>query len=322
MGLAGQNQVRQFYPGLDFPGHATITALKGGTVGDLACLSADGTVAAAGEPVKIFNLNAAGNLVASDSIKASNLVYAKSVAYTAPILGSVTFSALAAPTVGELVTVEIVIKGFGSYSPEDEYVKKAFYKVVTGDDQEAVVDGLITSLNRNFSREVGASISSNPFFAFTKTGTTTTAALVITEKDQILSYVVGKKERVNIDFSADIKSTVLPTKTVVSSTQGIGSGKTVASMEWYLKGERNDFYREAGYPHNLENSYEINPAGTYNLIELAYYDEGRDEAKKSNKQITIAMPFTNLAGNAAINLLIAELNTAFGAGTLDALAVV
>lgn len=321
MGLAGQNQVRHFYSGLATPGHTSITALKAGTVGDICVLSADGTDVAASTACKIFKLNAAGNVVASDTIKPENLVYAKAIEYVAPTLGKVTFSALAAPTVGELVTVEIVIKGFGSYSPEDEYVKKAFYKVVTGDDQEDVVDGLIASLNRNFSREVGATASSNPYFSFTKTGTTTTAALVITEKDQIGNYIVGKKERTNIDFTADMKATVLPTKTVVASTPGIGSGKTVASLEWYLKGERNDFYREMGYPHNLENTYEISPSGTYNLIELAYFDEGRDEAKKSKKQITIAVPYTNLAGNSVTNVLINDLNTALAAG-MTQLAVV
>jgi len=314
MGLAGQNQVRHFYSGLATPGHTSITALKAGTAGDIVVLSADGTDVAANTACKLYKKNAAGNIVASDTIKPGNLIYAKAIEYVAPTLGVVTFSALAAPVVGELVTVEIVVKGFGSYSPEDEYVKKAFYKVVTGDNREAVVDGLITSLNRNFSREVGATASTNPYFTFTKTGATTTAALVITEKDQVDNYVVGKKEKTNIDFYADLKMTTLPTKTVVASDPGIGSGKTVASMEWYLKGERNDFYREAGYPHNFENTYETSKTGTYNIIELAYFDEGRDEAKKSKKQITIAIPYTNLAGQAATNVLINDLNTALSAG--------
>ena len=54
-------------------------------------------------------------------------------------------------------------------------------------------------------------------------------------------------------------------------------------------------------------------------IEIGYWEEGRDEAKKSNKQLTLAMPFTNLAGNSTINDLISDLNTALGAGSVDAL---
>ena len=43
MALAAQNQVRNLYVGLDFPGHASVSALKSGSNGDLALLSADGT---------------------------------------------------------------------------------------------------------------------------------------------------------------------------------------------------------------------------------------------------------------------------------------
>ena len=404
MGLAGQNQVRQFYPALDAPGHTTVALLAAGTVGDIAILSADGTDVAASTDFKLFKLNAAGNVVSSDLIKPANVQYAKAVSYSAPTLGKVAISGLAVPTANELNTVEVVIKGFGSYSPEDEYVKKAFYKTVTADTAEEVVDGLIVSLNRNFSREVGATASANPYFSFLKgataqniivttaptadasaqvtvdgvvypvalldldtdqeaaakiaavldsiagitaaavasttvtitstsavnivyapltTGTTVTqaitaadAGLVIVEKDQSLNYVVGKKEKTNIDFTADMKSTTLPTVTATASSPGVGSGKAVASMEWYLKGERNDFYREMGYPHNLENSYETSVSGTYDIVEIAYFDEGRDEAKKSKKQITIAFP---VSARTNANLFIDDLETATGL-TIAALA--
>jgi hypothetical protein len=87
-------------------------------------------------------------------------------------------------------------------------------------------------------------------------------------------------------------------------------------MEWYLKGERNDFYREAGYPHNLENSYEVSISETYDIIEIAYFDEGRDEAKKSKKQITIAFP---VSARTNANLFVDDLETATGL-TIAALA--
>tara|TARA_R110000772_G_scaffold62137_1_gene139632 strand:+ start:41969 stop:43183 length:1215 start_codon:yes stop_codon:yes gene_type:complete len=404
MGLAGQNQVRQFYPALNAPGHTTVAAVSAGTIGDIAILSADGSDVAANTDFKLFKKNAAGNVVSSDLVKVANVQYAKAISYQAPVLGSVSFSGLAVPTVGELNTVEIVIKGFGSYSPEDEYVKKAFYKTVTGNTAESVVDGLIASLNRNFSREVGATASSNPYFSFTKGSTaqtvtvgtaptvsadasvtvngtaytvallstdtdilaagkiaavlngitgvtsanggtavaTTTstfpititydplttgsvaavaitaasAGLIIKEKDQSQFYVVGKKERTNIDFTADMKATTLPTVTKIASDPGIGSGKSIASMEWYLKGERNDFYREMGYPHNFENSYEVSATGTYDVVEIAYFDEGRDEAKKSKKQITVAFP---VSARTNANLFVDDLETATGL-TIAALA--
>lgn len=405
MGLAGQSQVRQFYPALDAPGHTTVALVAAGTVGDIAILSADGADVAASTDFKFFKLNAAGNVVSSDTIKPGNVTSAKAISYQAPTLGKVTIDGLAVPTANELNTVELVIKGFGSLSTEDEYVKKAFYKSATGNSALSVVNGLITSLNRNFSREVGATASANPYFSFLvgypaqtidvdvaptadasasvvvdgvsyavallnadtdiqaagkiaavlnaidgitaanggttvvtisstvavsiaynelTTGATATTAgqvaadagLVILEKDQSQFYVVGKKERTNIDFSGDMKSTILPTVTTVASSPGVGSGKLVASMEWYLKGERNDFYRGAGYPHNLENSYEVSVSGSYDLVEIAYFDEGRDEAKKSKKQITLAFP---VSARTNANLLVDDLETATGL-TIAALA--
>ena len=323
MALAAQNQVRNLYVGLDFPEHATIAALKAGANGDLALLSADGTVAAAGEAFMLYSKSNKGTLVSSDIINPANVLYAKSVQYTAPVLGTTTVSALTVD-LNTLYTIELVIRGYGSLSPENEYVKKAFYKAVTGDDQEAIVDGLITSLVRNFSREVGATATTNPYFSFAKTGTGATAALVITEKTDWAdaSFDPDTMQRLNLDFLVNAQFTTLPTVVATASSPGVGSGKQVATDEFYLKGERNDFMRGAGYPHNFKNTYTADPSASYNTIEIGFYEEGRDEAKKSKKSVTVNLPFTNLAGNSVINLLIAELNTVLGAGSVVALPTV
>ena len=89
-------------------------------------------------------------------------------------------------------------------------------------------------------------------------------------------------------------------------------------MERFLLGERGDTFRTNGYPHNLVGPSLVSTAdGKYNLIEISYYDEGRDEAKKSKKQLTIAMPFTNLAGNSVANNLVDDLQTVLGASALS-----
>lgn len=319
MALAAQQQVRQMYVGLDFPGHANVAALQGGTVGDLALLSKDGTAPAAGDDFVLMKLNADGT-VTSDVIKPSQVSYSRSVQYVAPVLGTATVSGITA-NANTLYTVELTIKNFGSYSPENEYVKKAFYQAATGDTAEEIVDGLIASLNRNFSREVGATASSNPYFTFARSNSGASSELVITEKTDWLDtfYDKNKRTRQNIDFYVNAVFTTLPTIANTASKQGVGNGRNVAAMEHYLKGERNDYMREAGYPHNLDNVYTADPSANYNLIEIGYWEEGRDEAKKSKKQLTIALPFTNLAANSTINDLITDLNTVLGAGSVDAL---
>ena len=92
-------------------------------------------------------------------------------------------------------------------------------------------------------------------------------------------------------------------------------------MERFLLGERGDTYRESGYPFNIVGpGLNSSASSSYNLVEISYFDEGRDEAKKSKKQLTVALPFTNLAGNSKINAVIADLNTILGASTVDVLA--
>jgi len=320
MALAAQNQVRNLFVGLAYPDHASVSALKAGANGDIAILSADGTVPSAGDKFMLLKKSNKGTLLSSDIINPANVLYSKSVAYTAPTLGSSTISALTVD-VNTLYTVSITIRGYGSYSPEDEYVKKGFYKAGTGDDQEAIVDGLIVSLNRNFARETGASATANPYFSFAKTGTGASAALVITEKTDWAddSFDRDTKTRLNLDFLVGTGFTTNPTQVDVASNPGVGSGKAVAADEFYLAGETGDFMRGAGYPHNFKNTYDADQTATYNTIEIGFYEEGRDEAKKSKKSITINLPFTNLAGNSVINTMIADLNTALGAGSIDAL---
>lgn len=320
MGLAGQNQVRHIYVGQAVD-HANYAALKAGASNDLTVFGASGGAVGAGEPFKLFYKGADGVVISSDTIKPANVLSAKSVAYSAAVPKVVTISALTVD-LNTLYTVNIEMHGHGSLSPEDTYLKQGYYKAVTGNDQEAIVDGLIASLNRNFSREPGATATTNPYFTFTKTGATTTAALVVTAKAQT-GLDGDKRIKEFDDFTVDISCTTYPTVTVTTPfAPGAGTGAQVMEMEYYLLGERGDSLRKNAYPHDIVGPALVaTAAGTFNLVEISYFDEGRDEAKKSKKTLTIASVFTNLAGNAALNTLIADLNTILGAGTVDALAV-
>lgn len=328
-----QNQVRHLYVGLDYPQHTSVEDLKGGANGDLAVLSATGEPVELGKKFQVLKKNNKGILLSSDIIDPKNILYSRAVAYKAPVLGSAVISDISVD-INTLYTIEIAIKQFGSMSPEDEYVKKAFYKSKTGDDQEKIVDGLIKSLSRNFSREEpttsatftyapsgGAFIElkDNSYFSFTKTGTGASATLTITEKTDWAdnSFDPDRRTRTNLDFSVNAKFTTLPTVVSVNSAPAKLGGKQVAEMEFYLKGERNDIYRGAGYPHNFVGTYDADVNATYNAVEIGYFDEGRDEAKKSKKQLTIVMPFTTLASQVDINNLISDLKTVLGEDSMD-----
>jgi hypothetical protein len=322
MALAGQNQVRHIYVAKSAKAVTDVGDIDGGTIGDLAVINANGAdaVVAAGSKFLIALKETKGT-VTSDVVDPGKVSYAKSKPYAAKTATVGTIGGITADA-NTLYTVEIAISSHGSFSAENEYIKKAFYKAAAGDDAEAIVDGLIVSLNRNFARELDSTASSNPYFAFTKTGATTTAALVITEKLTWATeqFDADKKTRQGIQFTVNASFTTLPT--ILTNVQGaVGSGTymQVAEIEFYLKGERGDFMRQAGYPHNLPAGVmEAVVGGTYDIIELGFYEEGRDEAKKSKKGMTLAFP---VGDRIATNLFIAELNTAItSVGDIAALA--
>lgn len=402
MGLAGQNQVRHMYVGT--ANVADLTALKAGSANSLVILGADGAAVAAGKAFKLYQKDALGSIISSDTIKPDNVLDVRSVAYTAATPKVVTISALTVD-VGTLYTVNIEIQGHGSLSPEDTYLKQGYYKAVTGATQETIVDGLIASLNRNFTREIGSTASTNRSFTFIKgfgtqtidvdtaptadasasvnvngtdytvalldadtdqqaaakiaavidaidgvsaaavatsivtitsdtatqvtydpasTGTTVTAAqtastagLIVKGKLDAAGFDGDKKIKVYDDFTVDIACTTYPTVTVTTTaSKGSGTGYQVVEMERYLLGERGDTYRESGYPHNINGPALVSSAsGSYDIIEISYFDEGRDEAKKSKKSLTIAIP-TAAIPNANVNSVVADLNTILGASSV------
>jgi hypothetical protein len=319
MGLAGQNQVRHMYVG-QAPA-ATVTDLatlkSAGVANDMVLLGADGSAVAAGKAFKLYVKDALGNIISSDTIKPDNVLHVESVAYEAAALKLVTISALTVDA-NSLYTVNIEIQGHGSLSPEDTYLKQAFYKAVAGNDQEDIVDGLISSLKRNFSREVGATAVDNPSFTFAKTGTGAAAALTIEGKLDASGFDGNKKTSTFNYFTVDIACTTYPTVTItVPGSKGVGTGYQIVEMEYFLLGERGDAYRENAYPFNIVGpKLAATVDGSYDLFEISYYDEGRDEAKKSKKGLTIALP-TAAVPNANVNGMAADLNTILGAASVD-----
>ena len=315
MGLAGQNQVRHMYVGQ--AAVDDMAGLKAGNANDFVLLSQDGSAVGAGKDFRLFQKDSLGNVISSDIVKASNVMDVRSVPYVAPVLKKVTISGLTVD-VNTLYTVNIEIQGHGSLSPEDTYLKQGFYKAGSGDDAEAVVDGLIVSLNRNFAREIGSTASTNRSFTFSKTGSGATAALVVEGKKDDLNFDADKKIKIYDEFRVDVACTTYPTVTITEAgSQGTGTGYQVMEMERFLLGERGDAYRLNGYPHNIVGPGLVSVAsGEYDIIEISYYDEGRDEAKKSKKTLTIAMA-TAAIPNAEVNSVIADLNTILGAGSVD-----
>lgn len=168
MSMHGENQVRNFFV-VNTSSATTMSAIRAAANLNGAVIQSDGTAAADNEEFALAVKNNRGEISLSDVINPERVSYAKSVAYSAMVPKVVTVSGITA-TANNLYQIAVLIKGFGSLSVEDEYIKKGFYKAKSGDNAENIVDGLVKNLAKNFSREQPASQQS---FTYTNADATT-----------------------------------------------------------------------------------------------------------------------------------------------------
>jgi len=93
------------------------------------------------------------------------------------------------------------------------------------------------------------------------------------------------------------------------------SGKRIADLEWFCRGDFGDIYREMGYPHNFTNVYDANSAEAtgYYVLEIGFWYEGDNHSvQKSEKQLTIAC-----TSSAEINKLITDIEAGSGLTLAD-----
>ncbi len=332
MAILGEIQVRNFFI-VKTATNATITAVKAGIPLNGAIVKYDGAAAAAGEEFALVVKNNRNGITLSDTINPHRIKYVKSLAPVARVAKSVVVSDITVEA-GELYRLAVILPEYGSLSVEDELIKEGYYKAKTGDTAENVVDGLIKSLSKALSRMPfgseghfsytpagGAAIQlpASQYFTLSKTGAGANATLTIAEKLTAVNdyYVVGRKDNLNMNFVVTPEFPELPTVTVTAGNPGIGTGHQVANMEYYYLGNRGDTFRGMGYPHNFVAKYDTDVTKNYHLIEIGYWDEGRDDPMKSKKQMTIACETEAVATALATSLNTALTNSGFAVDDFD-----
>jgi len=300
-----QNTIREF-----FVANAALsaeTSLKDFTadaaVGEIGVYAKGGETAAYGVPF-VVAIKTADSVIVSDVINPTKVESLKKVDFAPEVQKVVTLSAFEVPaTAGEKYEyiVDIRLFNHGSLSIENFYIKHGQFtltQTTAPQTAEAVVDALISNLNKNFSKEPGATASTNPLFTFAKVGAGASASLTITSKEQ--PQILGKKEGRALEFDVVIKAFKVgdeyfgvPQPVVTLTTPahpGVGTGKQVAKLEFFYKGSRGDVFRGVGYPYTWENKYFADATAEYDLIELKQYFTGDGlNALKMPKEITIAV---------------------------------
>lgn len=299
---------------------------------ELAVVKSNGAAAELNQPFKVLLKQASVDIPVdvSDTIDPKQIDYIKVAPYSAetPKIANVTgFTGNATANATYRVSIR---KYDGIQSSENFRHVHGFYVTpATGTVTHAtVLAELVKSLNGSLkrsgeNREVVASVS----------GT----SLVVT--GQVQSFYLGKDagDPVRFDLEVSVKDNspatlalagtsynILTTSVTQGGKPGVGTGKQVALAEYSLKGYENaDYGRAVSFPNNFNVTYSADASTNYNTVVIGFHkDRESVNVERQFKELTVVMPYTNLASNAAINGFLAKLRVVAPDKTPDALAVV
>ena len=287
----------------------------------------------------MFKYKGVESVLPSDFIQIQNIGYAKAVPASDMITVMKKVEVTLDPNVnegnpysGQDYVLSINFKNFFSSGDASQYFKDAAVHATASMTASDFYTAMVNSLNAAFSREPGATKTTNPYLKFStkaKGGSGEDAddavAIVIEELPQEWALGTKKARRIMFDVFCStiyaegddvIWGTVTdatPAKgSAVVGTNAVGNGQQIADLEWFCMGERGDQYRYVGWPNVIPTKYLVDPTQQYHVLELhfAFTDTGVN-SYRTEKEITIVAPATS-AGKTALNSFIGALNSATG----------
>lgn len=267
--------------------------------------------------------NPLGEIIKSDYIPLKNLDYIKPIKASSMVDLMKSVKVMldnnvnsGAPLAGQDYLLRISFRQFYGMSDEDQYFKDIVVHATSAmSTAKDLFDAFVVAANKAFSREVGATASSNPYLAFAAAGSGDGGYLTITEKPQEWSLGTQAQERVYFDVYPTTIYTggddvIWGTVTDISATtnQTVKNGKKIADLEWFCMGERGDQYRYQGWPNYIPTTYAVDPSKEYSVLELHYaFTDTGVNSYRSEKDLIIAVP-NGAAGHVydVINAIIDE----------------
>lgn len=323
------NQVHQLYVISGY--NATVAATSAvGTIGGVK------TVDDLRSKEVMFQYKGAESVLPSDFIQIQNIGYAKAVPASQMITVMKKVEITLDPTVnegnpisGQDYVLSINFKNFFSSGDASQYFKDAGVHATASMSASDFYKAMVNSLNASFSREPGATKTSNPYLKFSwkpnATTATTADAIVIEELPQEWALGTKKARRIMFDVFPStvytggddlvwgIVTDATPAKAAaVVGTNAVGNGQQIADLEWFCMGERGDQYRMKGWPNVIPTKYLVDPTKQYNVLEIHYaFTDTGVNSYRTEKEITIVAE-ASAAGKTALNGFIGALNDATG----------
>lgn len=286
-----QNTVREIFVATAKASETTLKAFEAdASDGEIGVFLADGSAPdAVGDFVVAAKV--AGSTIVSDKYSPEDIKRLKAVAGSPQVLREFTVTPTET-TAGTEYVLEVRLLEFGSLSANDFLPKFGHYVVKTGDDASDIADGLKASLDKQFQDLPGATSISNPAFTFASAA----GVLTITEKVQELE--LGKKEGRPLSFNVRLDlvdgESIGDVEQVEGGSPGKATGRQVALMEYFFRGNRGDAFRDLGFPYTWSKATKTtaDPSVQYSLIELDAIKKHSDtlNVSSSSKGATIAVP--------------------------------
>lgn len=334
MSIFGQSQVEDLIIGDAVASETTLaTFIASSTEKEIKVLSADGSAPASGESFKVYQKTAGNaarglNYEFSDTIKADKVNKIILKEYSAEVNKSVSvtgFDGNVAANTTYAVEIRLYNDG-GTLSPENFTTITGYYTTgasVAGVTASDIRDGVVEALNYNLTKRGGTE------FVITTPDTSETD-IVITGavQDVVPGKIIGKQ----IEFDVNAKtydntavsqtnSQLLTVTKLAGNAPGNGTGKYAVNLEWFTKGYKYEVYRQTGYPADFteRTPFYASAGKTYNAIHIKYFEDRQSPTvEKQQKVLTILVERTDLASNAAVNAVLADLRTVVGTANVPA----
>jgi len=334
MSVFGPNQVEELIIGNAVAAETTLaTFIATASDQEIRILSADGTIAAVGEDFKVFQKTAGSaakglDYEFSDTVKASKVAAVTVHTYTAEALKEVTVDGFTGNIVANstyAVEVRISQDG-GTLSPENFATVTGYYNTgasIAGITDQIIQDGIIDSLNANFTRRgasevIAATVNAD---SFTVTGL---AQPVVLGKDtgRLIEFDVAAKQFDNTAINHEDLG-LLGVTVDTANAKGIGDGKYAQNLEWFTKGYKYEAHRQTGFPADFTERTPVyaSSAGVYNVIHIRYYDDRTSPTLEQQPRvltILVDKVTDSLANNANTNLVLDDLQLILGAANVPA----
>lgn len=303
------NQVHQLYVANAYNASVDETSAVG-TIGAIKKIE-DGL----GDQVMFF-YKGADTVLPSDFIQIKNIGYAKAIKASdmatkmrkVKVVLDSTING-GAPVSGQDYILGIQFRNFFSSGDASQYYKDAAVHATASMSAANFYTAMKDALDRAFSREDGATKTSNPYLTFTADAN----GLIIEEKPQ--EWQLGTKKARRIMFDVQPRTVYTSGDDLIwgqvseeTPTTLVGNGQNIADLEWFCMGERGDQYRMKGWPNVIYTKYLVDPTKEYNVLELHYaFTDTGVNSYRTEKEITI------VSENASVlNDLIAEINSVTG----------